>query len=212
MVNTSDKNNINFTKNVAKILGNTLYQEVSELCNIRCLNNRMVGINNELITTPPKELKFFHPAICIDDDNDTQCNKCYVKNIMLGREIVITACVLDYYINQSNDSMQFLVESETKQNYFFSGPKEILISCGAFQGISIMGNQSLLKSTNFSVNITLNVDPNVGWKQISVTLIVELPLCHLGLWQYSKSQSCECYNDNDIVFCFGSNSTIKRGY
>jgi len=60
---------------------------------------------------------------------------------MLGREIVIPACVLDYYNNQTNDSMQFLVESEIKQNYFTSGPKEILISCDAFQGISIMSNQ-----------------------------------------------------------------------
>ena len=23
---------------------------------------------------------------------------------------------------------------------------------------------------------------------------------------------CECYNANDIMFCSGSNSTIKRGY
>jgi len=120
---------------------------------------------------------------------------------MLGREIVIPACVLDYYNNQSNDSTQFLVESKSKmkQNYSMSGPKQILISCDAFQGISIMSNQHLSKSTNFSINITLNVDHNAGWKQISVTLIVELSLCHPGFWQYPHSQKCECYNANDIV-------------
>jgi len=76
-----------------------------------------------------------------------------------------------------------------------------------------MGNQHLLKSINFSINITLNVDHNaVDWKQISVTLIVELSLCHPGFRQYPHSQKCECYNANDIVFCSGSNSTIKRGY
>jgi len=144
MANISDKSNINFTNNVAKILGNTLYHEVSEFCNISCLNNRMMGINNELITTPPNELKLYDPSVCIDDDNDTQCNKYHVQNIMLGRDIVIPACVLDYYNNQSNNSMQFLVKSEIKQNYFTSGPNKILISCGVFQGISIMGNQRLL--------------------------------------------------------------------
>ena len=37
-------------------------------------------------------------------------------------------------------------------------------------------------------------------------------MCHPGFWQSSKSQKCECYNVSDIVFCFGSSSTIKRGY
>jgi len=69
MVNTSDKNSINFTNNIAKTLGNSVYLDVSELCNASCLNNRMVGINNKL--TPPNELKLYDPSVCIDDDNDT---------------------------------------------------------------------------------------------------------------------------------------------
>ena len=112
MVNNIDKNHrIEFTNNVAKISGNSVYQDVAELCNSSCPSNRIFGINNELITTPPNELKFFDPAICIDDDNDTQCNNYYVQNIMLGTEIVIPACVFDYY-NHSVDSTQFLVQSE----------------------------------------------------------------------------------------------------
>jgi len=81
MVNTSDKNSINFTNNIAKILGNSVYLEVSELCNASCLNNRMVGINNKLIATSPNELKLYDSSVCIDDDNDTQCNKYYAQNI-----------------------------------------------------------------------------------------------------------------------------------
>ena len=50
------------------------------------------------------------------------------------------------------------------------------------------------------------------WKQISVNLTIELSPCHPGFWQYSNSMRCECYNINDIVFCSGSSSTIKRGY
>ena len=67
-----------------------------------------------------------------------------------------------------------------KHNYFTSSPKQILISCDALQGVSIMGNHHLSKSTNSSVNITLNVDHNADWKQISAALIVELSPCHPG--------------------------------
>jgi len=188
MVNISDKNSVSSINNIAKILSNSVYLDVSEWCNASCLTNRMVGINNELIATPPNELKLYDPALCIDDDNDTQCHKYYVQYIMLGREIVIPVCVLDYY-NQSNDSIQFLVENEMKPNYFTSGQEQILMSCDAFQGVSIMGNQHLLQSTNFSINITLNVDHNADWKQISVTLIVELSPCYPGFWQYPNRKN-----------------------
>ena len=131
---------------------------------------------------------------------------------MLGREIVISACVLDYY-DQLVDLTQFLVRSKTNLNYFIRGPKNVLIACDAFQGISIIGNQSLSNLTNFSVTITLNTVLYSKWKQISVNLIIELSPCHPGFWQYPKSMhGCECYYADDIVYCSGSNSTIKRDY
>ena len=212
VINGSAKYSINFTNNIARIVGNSIYQDVDDLCNRSCLTDRVVGISTEFIATPPNELKFYDPAICIDNDNDTQCNSYYVQNIMLGSDIVIPACVLNHY-NHSVESTQFLVRSEINQIYIISGPKQILIGCNdTFKGISIISNQVLSKSTNFSVSINLNVDHNPDWKQISVTLIVELSKCHPGFWQSSKLQICECYNANDIVFCSGSNSTIKRGY
>ena len=203
---------IKFKDNIANVLGDSLYQKV-EICQnmYSCLNlnDRVVGISNEFIATPPNELKLDDAVICID--NNTQCNHYYIKNIMLGTEIVIPACVLDYY-NHSVDSTQFLLHSELPTSYFINGPKEVLISCDALEGISIMSNQSLSKSINFSINITLNTVFNPDWKQISVNLIIELSPCHPGFWQYPKSKQCECYNASDIVFCSGSSSTIKRGY
>ena len=212
VINSSDTISINFTNNIARILGNSIYQDVADLCNRSCLTDRVVGISTEFIATPPNELKFYDPAICIDNDNDTQCNSYYVQNIMLGSDIVIPSCVLDHY-NHSVESTQFSMQSEFNQNYIISGPMQVLISCNStFEGISITSNQVLSKSTNFSVSFNLNVDHNPDWKQISVTLIVELSECHPGFWQSSKSQRCECYNANDIVFCSGNRSTIKRGY
>ena len=212
MVNNCDQKCVDFRSNLAKFSSNSVYQDVDGSCNSSCINNRIYGISNDLIATPPNVLKFYDPAICIDNDNDTQCNSYYVQNIMLGSEIILPACVLDYYSNQINDSVQFLVNTDMHSKYFTNGPNEILISCDTFQGISIMSNQSLSTSSNFSINISLNVDRDANWKQISVTLIVGLSPCHPGFWQYPESQKCACYNANDIVFCSGNSSTIKRGY
>ena len=211
MGNGSDEKSITFTNNIARVLGNSVYQDVVDYCNRSCLTDRVVGINDEFIATPPNELKFYDPAICINDDNDTQCNSYYVQNIMLGSDIIIPACVFNHY-NHSVESTQFLLQSEYNSSYNISGPEQVLIGCNTFKGISILGDQVSSDSTNFSITIKLNVDHNPDWKQISVTLIVELSECHLGFWQSSKLQQCECYNVNDIVFCSGSSSTIKRGY
>ena len=209
MVNDS-KNPVDFRDNIATIFGNLVYQETNELCNRSCLNIRISGMSIEYITTRPNELKFNDPAICIDKDNGSQCNNYYIQNIMLGREIVISACVLDYY-DQPVDLAQFLVQSEINPKYLISGPKNVLIACDAFQGISIIGSK-ISNLTNFSVIITLNTVLYSKWKQISVNLIIGLSPCHPGFWQYPKSTGCECYYADDIVFCSGSNSTIKRGY
>ena len=211
MVNNSD---IDFKNNFAKILGSSVYEDVAELCNSSCLYNRITGLNNTLIATPPYDLKFDDPATCIDNDinNDTQCKKYYLQNIMLGKEIAIPVCVLDYY-NQPTDSIYFLLhETHPNNSYSIKGAKNVLISCDTFGGISIVGNQSLSKSINFSITITLNTALYSDWKQTSVNLTIELSPCHPGFWQYPNSMGCECYNANDIIFCSGSNSTIKRGY
>ena len=211
IVNNIYKYYINFTNNIAKISGNSIYQDVAKICNHSCLINRIINIHSQIVTTPPNELKFYDPAICIDDDNGIHCKNYYFKDIMLGREIVIPACVLDYY-DQPIDSTQFLVQSEMHSNILISGPKQTLISCDTFKGVSIMSNTTLLKLTNFTITITLNIALNSNWKPISVNLIIELSPCHPGFWQYPKSRTCECYNASDIVFCSGSSSTIKRGY
>ena len=212
MINKCDQKCVDFRSNLAKFSSNSIYQDKDRSCNINCINNRIYGSSNDLIATPPNVLEFYDPAICIDNDNDTQCNSYYIQNVMLGSEIKLLACVLDYYSNQINDSIQFLVNTEMHSKHFTNAPNEILISCDTFQGISIMSNQSLSTSSNFSINISLNVDHDANWKQISVTLIVGLSPCHPGFWQYPESQKCECYNANDIAFCSGNSSTIKRGF
>ena len=212
MVNSSYKNCINFTNNIAQVSGNSVYQDAAKFCNSSCLINRTVNINSQFVTTPPNELRFYDPATCIDNGkNVIHCRSYYIWDVMLGTEIVIPVCVLDYY-DQPIDSTQFLIQSEMHSSIFISGPKQTLISCDTFKGISIMSHEALLKLTNFAINITLNIALNSKWKRISVNLSIELSPCHLGFWQYSTSTACECYNASDILLCSGSSSTIKRGY
>ena len=214
MINNSDNNCMDFTNNFAKMLGNSVYQDASEFCassNDSCFN-RTMGINYEFVDTPPIKLKFNDPAICIDNGSTQQCNSYFITNIMLGKSILMPACVLNYY-NQSVDSLQFLVQSDANLNYHISGPKQVVISCNdTFEAISIIGNQSLSSSINFTITITLNTALYSDWKQISMNMIIGLSPCHPGFWQYPNSIGCECYNDSNIVFCSGNSSTIKRGY
>ena len=200
MVNHSDKDHLSFRNNIAKFKGNEVYQDVADSCNSSCLNNTIFGINNELIDTPPYQLQFYDPAVCIDNDTDSQCSNYYIHNIMLGREIILPACVLDHYNNAINDSTQFLVEDKIHQNYTIVGPTKILISCDTFRGLSITSNKILTTTQDLSVKISLNVDHNSDWKQISVNLIVGLSPCHPGFWQYPGSEKCECYDAKNIVY------------
>ena len=212
MVNHSDKDCLSFSNNIAQFKGNEVYQDVADSCNSSCVNNTIFGINNELIDTPPYQLQFYDPAVCIDNDTDSRCSNYYIHNVMLGREIILPACVLDYYNNEINDSTQFLVEDKMHRNYTVVGPTKILISCDTFRGLSITSYEILTTSKNYSLKISLNVDHNSGWKQTSINLIVGLLPCHPGFWQYPKSEKCECYDAKSIVFCSSNSSTIKGGY
>ena len=156
------------------------------------------------------KLQLYNPAICIDDKEKKECSQYYIYHVMLGQDIIIPACALDY-CNNTVDSKVFLLRGEG-DNYNISD-SNILLSCD-FIGTSIRGYPPLSKPFNYSITIESNNDHNSEWKQISVNLIVELLPCYPGFWQYPGSEKCECYhdNDNDIVFCSDSSSTIKRGY
>ena len=94
--------NIHFDNNHARTAGSSVFINVPTLCNSSCLHNSILGVsegNNELskhITTSPRKSEFYKPAECIDN-NDMGCNSYFVENIMLGQEILIDACMYDYY-------------------------------------------------------------------------------------------------------------------
>ena len=210
------KRGTSFINNIAKFAGKDVYFDSTRSCNRSCLNTKIIGIKNEskwFIATPPSKLKLHDPATCIDDNicSEMECKNYFLKHVMFGQEIIVPTCVLDYF-EQSADKTRFLLYGRNNQKYSVSGSNQFVLSCGTLQGISIIGNRSLSDSLNYSMNIAIHDDRNSDWEQISVNLTIELASCYPGFWQYPSSQKCECYNTSDIVFCFGSSSTTKRGY
>ena len=211
--------NIHFDDNHARTVRSSVFINVPTLCNSSCLHNSILGVGNisrELskhITTSPRKLELYNPAECINGNN-VECSSYCVKNIMPGQEILIDACMYDYY-DRPTGTEEFIVSSADNQDYYIPGSQYILISCNhTFQGISIIGNKTTtpLLPFNYSMTISLYVVRISESKTISVNLAVELSRCHPGFWYHSKSQKCECYNYTDIVTCSGNSSTIKRGY
>ena len=211
---------IKYSDNRAGVAGNLFYIEVPYSCNASCLTDSTVGISNDilwhslsdrLIATSPNILKLHYPGRCISNDS-VGCEKYYIDNIMFGQEITIPACLLDYY-NRPAEVTLFTIIGKDHQNYYIYGSQYILISCNhSIEGISIIGNQTLISSLNYSMLLTSHISFKSITKTIVMNLKVELSPCHPGFLYHSKSQMCECYNNSEIVYCSGSNSAIKRGY
>ena len=208
---------IKYSDNRAGVAGNLWYIDVQKSCNASCLTDSTVGISNNslwhglsnrLIATSPNTLKLHYPAKCIN----VGCEKYYIDNIMLGQEITIPACLMDYY-NSPAEVTLFKIIGEGHPNYYVYGSQYILISCNhSIERISIIGNQTIISSVNYSVFLTSQVSSKSIRKTIVMNLTVELSPCHPGFLYHSKSQKCECYNNSGIVYCSGSSSAIKRGY
>ena len=212
---------IHFVNNHARTAGSSVFINVPTLCNRSCLHNSILGVSegslqnkelNKHITTFPRKLELYKPAECINNNN-MACVSYYVKNVMLGQEILIDACMYDYY-DQSTGTEEFLVSSADSQDYYIPGSQYILISCNhTFQGISIVGNKTVpVLPFNYSMTIASFVIRISEMKSIILNLTVELSPCHPGFWYHITSQKCKCYNFTNIVFCSGGSSTIKRGY
>ena len=216
-------NGIRFYQNSVGIDGNSVYLQIPKSCNHSCFVDNVKDINigsiksdwvYRYISTPPNRLKLNHPAKCIQNSSDTTmgCSTYFIQNIMLGQEIIINACLLDYF-SQPTKVELFQISSKNDSNYKMSGSNLAFIECNrTVQGINIIGNKDIASPFNYSMIFTLHANHKFEWKTISLNLTIELLSCHPGFFYQNETQRCECYKINNIVSCSGSNSTIKRGY
>ena len=202
---------IHTSHNTAGVAGNSLYIDVSKLCNDSCFADRVKGNNSsdKQIITSPNKIKLYYPAKPIYNDDSSEYEKYYINNIMLGQEIAINPCLLDYY-NKPAEVAHFKIIGESHEYYHIQASEYESISCNhTIEGIGILGNRPL---STFTLNYSIFFTSYATHKSISANLIVELSPCHPGFQYQSKSKKCECYDTSEIVHCSGSSSTIKRGY
>ena len=213
---TNNKLTFNITDIVfysnADLLGSDVYVDIPTSCDETCVNNSIINKGYRqfgvVIKTSPRKLEFNDSAVtCVDNDNDTNCQTYLTKNTMLGQEIIINACALDYF-NQPAGPTQFELSGED-QDHHLIGSDNVLISCTVFEGVSINGER-VFEATNYSINITSYDGSISDVKKFAIELITELSACHPGF--YHNVNTCVCYSDSDIVSCSGSTSSIKRGY
>ena len=196
--------------NTANIAGNLFYVHIPPSCDKTCLDKRIVGLNGTdlgIITTPPKKITLREPAKPMCTDSTEECNAYYVDNIMLGQEILINACLEDYYNKPTDDVVQFLVTSDIED--IDPSTKYVLVSCAFDLKISVAGGRSsLMNYTMMLSTFKLGVEDRVP---INVNITVMLSPCHPGFQYNDKSRICECF-DNDNILCSGNTSMIQRGY
>ncbi|XP_065895376.1 outer membrane protein A-like isoform X2 [Dysidea avara] len=191
---------IHFYNNTA-LVGEDIFVHIPSSCDDLCIKNSIVGdtcfsqFGKHTIRTPRSKLVLGNPAVCIDEDNNTNCGKYYINNIMLGQEIIIDACVRDYY-DQSADVTRFAVNSNDKDHHIFGSSNNVQISCDSLRGISVIGNK-VMTTSNISVTLTSHDGSQPDLKTISVELITELSPCHPGFYYDNTTQST---------------SFIRRGY
>ena len=211
---TFNSNSTVFHYNEA-LIGPQFYIDIPTSCDETCLNDTIFGryrealTTNEYISTPPSRLELRNPAVCLDKENNATCNEYLVRNTMLGQEIIIDACVVDYY-NQPADATQFVVSGE-KDGLNITGSRFVSLSCSTFRGISITGNE-ISHEAIFPMNITSHACSKSNLQKISVKLNVQLSPCHPGFHHDATQKQCICYDFSSIVSCSGSRSVIKKGY
>ena len=206
---------IDFRNNIAGIAGNSLYFSISQLCNATLQYDSSIFNQTGDFITSPNQLWLYYPAQLV---NNTDLSTYYVHDIMLGQQIIIPACVVDYY-GMPVGSVQFtvqLADNNNDQNYNISVSDLISIDCRTSQGINNLVITGSLPPTNANSTLSIQLnsfyDSRFDWKPITVTLNVQLSSCHSGFHYSSDLQHCVCYTIDDIVTCSNSNSSIRNGY
>ena len=210
-----NSSNVPFLHNSAGTTGNAVYMNLPKQCNSACLNKSVTGITKKdlpsSITTSPNKIQLYNSKLqCIDFVSNTECDLYYIQNIMLGQKILLDACMYDYY-NHPADVALFLLSGSNSQGYRLDSNNTLITCNHPLELVSIYGNEST--TFNYSINISLYDNRQSESKEVMTKLMVKLSPCHPGFSYDKKSQKCECYNaTEDIVFCSGSSSTIRRGY
>ena len=125
----------------------------------------------QYISTSHSNLVLNHPVTCTFHSIDVNWLVYYINNIMFGQEIIIDACVRDYY-DQPAD-----------------GSNNLLLSCNNLRGIRVIGNE-VITTSNISMTLTSHDGNQYDLKTISIEIITELSPCHPGFHYDHTTERC----------------------
>ena len=218
--NMQRSSRITFDNNAALIRGNSMLIDIPVTCNKskNFLTDNLLGINHidialkEHINTPPYRIKLEAPQrtlTCTNDDGDAYntCTAYYMPGtqVMFGEDVTLTGCLYDFL----NNTVPGKADLEIQNNHNvcnLSVPEYSFKSCDSSEGFhfSIRGDKTF---SNDNCSIVIKILP-----LISLNISIQLSPCRLGFQHSGEQKTCECYHQDNIVFCTGSLSTIRRGY
>ena len=212
---------ISFMSNKAGIIGNSMYFNIHEFCEINTNANNSNSLlyfpykfnyseaHNTAIVTSPHSVELYFP----NHDGSYISNKTvFIRNKILGKTITFTGAVFDYFSSPAEPTQFHVKCLHGCTNYKLANNHNWLL----------VDNVSLLSMTlsgsrvdDFNpINITFALTSILASfnEQIKLQLIIELSPCYSGYFYDVHSNTCACYNHKDIVECYDDYNEIKRGY
>ena len=162
------------------------------------------GTGSPIVTTPHQLKLYFPYSIGFSTSYGTY----FVKNNILGNQIMFTGAVFDYF-EKPTEPTQFNVQCFNCSKHSLLHKYHLLIDNVTALAIAFKGDE--IKSG--SVNVTVNLKSLFySLQEINVTLMVEILPCisHPGKSYSDKQHICVCYQHN--VNCYDDYNEIKRGY
>ncbi|XP_065889760.1 uncharacterized protein [Dysidea avara] len=168
------------------------------------------------IVTSPHEVRLYFPnndGVNISSNSDH--NIYYIKNNILGHEVVFKGAVFDYF-GKPVEPIQISVECIDCFSIHLVDDSHLLVDNTTQLSVSFMGH----KIDGNGINMTLSLR-SVFYSllemstrhRVGVKLIVELLPCshHPGNMYNEENGMCVCYHRN-LVFCYDTYNEIRRGY
>ena len=220
----SNTSKVSFTNNSAGIAGNSIYFSIPQSCQIvtdvhnvssllyypNMFNySEPVFTKNSPVVTSPYNIKLYTPAIPIhNSDNDyfIQGSK------MLGEPIQITASVLDYF-SKVAEPVTFFINCKTCDSKYILSTYLISVHNQSIYELKVLPTvaKDVISNTNVSMTFLSALLP-IYYRQINVSLSIELSSCRAGYLFNNTQRQCVCYPHHDIVHCKGYYVEIKIGY
>ena len=212
------KLNISFMNNKAGIIGNSMYFNIQEFCEVNTnVNNRnslfyfpykfnySEAYNKSIITSPHSVVLYFpnHDGSYIGNEI------VFIRNKILGKAITFTGAVFDYFSSPAEPT-QFHVQCFSGCTNYILADDRLLVNNVSLLSITLSGSRIDFESVNITFALT-SILASFN-KQIKLQLIIELSPCYSGYFYNVHSNTCVCYHHQDIVECYDDYNEIKRGY